>query len=61
MPLRLDRAKANMAPPEAARWLADCGGLVSSRRWKFPDAFAGVTGAGLCIRRTGANWCIPER
>ena len=64
--LRLDRAKSNMAPPEAARWLAHaseilpCGESVGViEAWKFPDAFAGVTGADVStireLARTGAH------
>jgi hypothetical protein len=63
--LRLDRAKANMAPPEAARWLSHaseilpCGESVGViEAWKFPDPFAGVTGADVSaireLARTGA-------
>ena len=63
--LRIDRAKSNMAPPEAARWLTHaseilpCGESVGViKPWKFPDAFDGVTGADVSaireLARTGA-------
>lgn len=63
--LRIDLAKSNMAPPEAAKWhqlaseILPCGesvGVCSS--WKFPDAFASVTSSDLTfvrgLARTGA-------
>jgi hypothetical protein len=63
--LRIDHAKGNMAPPEAARWLMHASEILPCNEsvgviapWKFPDAFAGVTGADLSavreLARTGA-------
>lgn len=69
--VRLDSGKANMAPPEAARWLQHaseilpCGELVGvAVPWKFPDAFAGMTGADVFkvreLARTGAHRSDPR-
>jgi hypothetical protein len=63
--VRVDHAKASMAPPEAASWMQHaseilpCGESVGvAATWKFPDAFANVTGADVteirALARTGA-------
>ena len=64
--LRIDDGKANMKPPEGARWLQHvsemlpCGesvGVIAP--WKFPDAFAGFSANDLPrireLARTGAH------
>jgi hypothetical protein len=51
---RIDRGKANMAPPEAAQWARTVSLQIPNgdnvgvlERWVFPDAFEGVTTADM--------------
>jgi AAA domain len=56
---RIDRGKANMAPPEAAQWTRTVSLQIPNgdnvgvlERWVFPDAFNGVTTADIDWVRT---------
>lgn len=56
---RIDRGKANMAPPDAAQWTRTVSLQISNgdnvgvlERWVFPDAFDGLTTADIEWVRT---------